>query len=330
MVSPVHILLIEDNPDDVILLRAMLSDQVLVEDDMRPLELTLAESLTRGLETIDKQEIDIVLLDLGLPESYGTETLEKFTAVAHHPPVIVLTGLDDDHIALSSIRGGAMDYLVKGQFTEDFLQRSIQYAFERRSFLRILEAREREIRSIANNVPAAVVHLDGQGRYLFVNRVFEQWLQLPSNEIMGRHFRDILGEDTYLRIKDHVEQALSGHEVTFEDQRSFVDGSTRWLSESLCPRIRFVRLGDRFIRPDKRYFLQETCRGYRPIQPRTAAARSTKSIRLSTPTSTWTKFSPSPSIRFQTSSAAIHSLSRRRKMTSLRSPLARDLSNPRM
>ena len=119
MVSPVHILLIEDNPDDVILLRAMLSDQVLVEDDMRPLELTLAESLTRGLETIDKQEIDIVLLDLGLPESYGTETLEKFTAVAHHPPVIVLTGLDDDHIALSSIRGGAMDYLVKGQFTED-------------------------------------------------------------------------------------------------------------------------------------------------------------------------------------------------------------------
>ena len=52
---------------------------------------------------------------------------------------------------------------------------------------------------------------------------------------MGRHFRDILGEDTYLRIKDHVEQALSGHEVTFEDQRSFVDGSTRWLSEFYVP-----------------------------------------------------------------------------------------------
>ena len=89
-------------------------------------------SLTQAAEELRISQFDIVLLDLGLPESRGPETLARFTAMSPRPlPVIVLTGLDDQDAALGLVNEGAQDYLVKDAVTSDTLSRAIRYALQR-------------------------------------------------------------------------------------------------------------------------------------------------------------------------------------------------------
>src|ERR1035437_4356091 len=121
------ILLIEDNSGDARLIRKMLPAGSGV---VRSLEWV--ESLEAGRRRIAQGGIDLVLLDLGLPESTGLETLRHLRAnAAHLPAVVVMSGLADEAIAVQAVMEGAQDYLVKGQVDESLLNRSIRYALER-------------------------------------------------------------------------------------------------------------------------------------------------------------------------------------------------------
>ena len=77
-------------------------------------------------------EFDIILLDLGLPDSFGLETLKKLQVFKVVPPVVVMTGLDDEDTALAALREGAQDYLVKNRLTSEKIFRSIKYSIERK------------------------------------------------------------------------------------------------------------------------------------------------------------------------------------------------------
>ncbi len=120
------ILLIEDNPGDARLIRELLPEGKGV---VRSLEWV--ESLQAGLRRIAQGGIDMVLLDLGLPESTGLETLRRLRANAGHLPVVVMSGLGDEEIAVQAVQEGAQDYLVKGQVDAGLLSRSIRYALDR-------------------------------------------------------------------------------------------------------------------------------------------------------------------------------------------------------
>jgi K+-sensing histidine kinase KdpD len=123
----VRVLLIEDNPGDTRLIREMLA-----EAKGSPFNLECADRLATGLACLAKGRIDVVLLDLGLPDSQGLSTLAKVQAVALIMPVVVLTILDDEALAVEVVQKGAQDYLVKGQVDSNLLVRSIRYAIERK------------------------------------------------------------------------------------------------------------------------------------------------------------------------------------------------------
>ncbi len=121
----IKLLLIEDNAGDVRLLHENLS-----EDKRTLYDVLVADRLSDGLTLLGKETIDIVLLDLGLQDSQGLDTLTRVIAKAPTTPIIVLTGLNDEALGLSSIQLGAQDYLIKGQAESHLIARSIRYAIE--------------------------------------------------------------------------------------------------------------------------------------------------------------------------------------------------------
>ena len=126
--SRIRALLVEDNPLDARLIQIMLQ-----EAGGGLFELERTERLSSGLQILAKGKIDIVLLDLSLPDSSGgLATFRKVHAQAPHMPIIVMTGLDDETIAVNAVQQGAQDYLVKGQVTGPLLVRAMRYALERK------------------------------------------------------------------------------------------------------------------------------------------------------------------------------------------------------
>lgn len=122
----IQVLLIEDNPADARMIRELFADARGVSANVE-----CAESLSAGLERVAKGGLDLVLLDLSLPDSRGFETFSRLRGAAKDLPVILLTGLDDEDLAIRALRQGAQDYLVKGRIESQTLARSIRFAVER-------------------------------------------------------------------------------------------------------------------------------------------------------------------------------------------------------
>ncbi|HTQ76286.1 MAG TPA: EAL domain-containing protein [Burkholderiales bacterium] len=129
-----RVLLIEDNPGDVRLIREMLS-----EGEEGLFQLDCVGRLSQGLEYLSTRSTGVVLLDLSLPDSYGFDTFLKVYAHSPKVPIIVLTGNDDQTVALSAVKTGAQDYLVKGKLDRELLLRSMQYSIERKRYQEQLE-----------------------------------------------------------------------------------------------------------------------------------------------------------------------------------------------
>jgi DNA-binding response OmpR family regulator len=153
-VSKTQILIIEDNPGDVDLIREYLKEASIKD------EIIHASTFFDGMDTIKSNNISIVLLDLSLPDSSGFKTLSNFLEKQPQVPVIVLTGTNNEIVGNQSIKAGAQDYLVKGQFDGKQLGRSIRYAIQRfkaqqkledaTKKLYISESRYLEAQSMAN------------------------------------------------------------------------------------------------------------------------------------------------------------------------------------
>ncbi len=126
VISSIRTLLIEDNPADARMIR-----EALAEFPEAAFDIEWAEGLAKGLERLEEEVVDLVLLDLHLPESRGLATFTTTQACAPDVPIIVFTGLDDRELALKAVRDGAQDYLVKGQVEAPSLVRSMQNAVVR-------------------------------------------------------------------------------------------------------------------------------------------------------------------------------------------------------
>ena len=120
-------LLIEDNPADARLIREMLRDA-----SGMPVRLVAEASLADGLAQAEQGDFDVLLLDLSLPDSHGLETFTRAQIAAPHLPIVVLSGLADETVALDAVHRGAQDYLVKGQVDGHVLIRAMRYAVERK------------------------------------------------------------------------------------------------------------------------------------------------------------------------------------------------------
>jgi diguanylate cyclase (GGDEF)-like protein len=125
--KPINIMLVEDNPGDARLIQELLKD---VGESM--FTLTHVDRVSEGVQHIERNYVDVVILDLGLPDFQGLETLTAINKRAYTMPIIVLSGHDDEALAVTAVQEGAQDYLVKGKVDGNLLWRSIRYSIERK------------------------------------------------------------------------------------------------------------------------------------------------------------------------------------------------------
>ena len=147
-----YVLLIEDNPGDADLIRLRL-----VEGNY-PVQLSCAQRLSDGLASLAEKTPSVVLLDLNLPDSQGAETFRKVLAKAPGVPVVILSGQDDEGLAIKALHQGAQDYLVKGDICRGELERALRHAVERQALLRSLEISRKQQLEFKNQFLSHVSH----------------------------------------------------------------------------------------------------------------------------------------------------------------------------
>jgi DNA-binding NtrC family response regulator len=131
--QPTHVLLIEDSPGDVGLVRMRL------REGNPDLEISCADRLSTGLAALAVKPPAVVLLDLNLPDSHGAQTFRNVRNQAPRVPVVVLSGVDDEELAVQAVHEGVQDYLVKGAFDSKQLTRALLFAIERQGLLPALD-----------------------------------------------------------------------------------------------------------------------------------------------------------------------------------------------
>ena len=131
MDNKINILLIEDNPADAALIKESLLGSISENTNGFKFKLEYTDRLAAGIERLNKGDINIVLLDLSLPDSLGLNTLTKLHSKIPNIPIIVLTNHDDEIIAIDAVEEGAMDYILKSDATSKRLISSIQNAIKR-------------------------------------------------------------------------------------------------------------------------------------------------------------------------------------------------------
>ncbi len=142
-IERINVLLIEDNPGDARLVR-----ERLLSASGTTFNVECVDRLASGSERLSRAGIDVVLLDLSLPDSHGSETITRLHAAVPDVPIIALSGLDDWEIVQEAVRRGAEDYLVKGTFSTNLLVRAIRFAIDRRTLREDLaQARDLAIES---------------------------------------------------------------------------------------------------------------------------------------------------------------------------------------
>ena len=147
-----RVLLIEDNPGDADLVRLRLVESKAL------VEVNCVERLSDGMASLSEHPPSVVLLDLNLPDSHGAETFR--TVLAHSPdvPVVILSGQDDEGLAVKAVHQGVQDYLIKGDITSKQLERAMRYAVERQALLRSLEITRKQQLEFKNQFLSHVSH----------------------------------------------------------------------------------------------------------------------------------------------------------------------------
>jgi PAS domain S-box-containing protein len=143
----VSVLLIEDNAAD-----ARLVTEYLTGPKPARFRVTHATHLRRAIECLEREGFHAIVLDLGLPDSQGLETLLQARAGAPGAPIIVLTGTDDERTGIAAVQSGAQDYLVKGAVTGDLLRQALSFAIERGQIEAALRDREERFRQLTDNM----------------------------------------------------------------------------------------------------------------------------------------------------------------------------------
>src|SRR3954469_14963730 len=128
-----HVLLIEDNPGDADLVRLRLVES------KSSIDISCVDRLADGLQAASAAKPSVILLDLNLPDSRGAETFRKILNKVPDIPIVVLTGQDDEELAVKAVHQGVQDYLVKGAFDSKQRSRALRYAVERQGLLTSLD-----------------------------------------------------------------------------------------------------------------------------------------------------------------------------------------------
>lgn len=230
--QPIRVLLVEDNPGDVFLLREMLGEAPI------PFAVENVARMSEALERLDGGGIDVVLSDLTLPDSHGIETFHRLAVHPSRVPVVVLSGMNDEALALQTVEEGAQDYLVKGLLDQPLLVRSMRYAIKRAEADRRWQEERTLLRNVIDNMPDAIYVKDASGRYLLDNVAHRRQIGAASlEEVIGKNTADFFPPEVAAKfladdelVLKTAEPILNRHEVTDADS-----AKSLWLSTTKVP-----------------------------------------------------------------------------------------------
>jgi len=187
----IKVLLIEDNQDDAELLQKKLAKSVNGHFTVTP-----AKCLKDGLEKLSANSQDLILSDLGLPDSHGLDTVTQVLQMAPDIPLVVLSGYDDESVAIKAVQLGAQDYMVKGQMDGTQMERSLFYAIERFRLQRELEQHTEEISKIQANLlkildknADAIIVVSKDKQILFINPAAESLFKCQKKALLNTPFK---------------------------------------------------------------------------------------------------------------------------------------------
>jgi diguanylate cyclase (GGDEF)-like protein len=203
------LLLIEDNLGDARLLREMLNGQTSFNT-----QLTQLESMMAAEAHLAKRAVDIILLDLGLPDAQGLEAIRRTHAAAPGIPLVVLTGLDDESLAVQALQLGAQDYLIKGQIETRGLLRALRYAVERKTMESAALAMARQMAHSAEHdfltgLPNRMLLNDRIGQAIALARRHTRKVAVLFLDLDGfKHINDSLGHPVGDKLLQSVAKRL--------------------------------------------------------------------------------------------------------------------------
>ncbi len=202
----VRVLLVEDN-----FAEARLIQETLKELQTADFRIIHVDRLQKALERLGQNEIDVILLDLSLPDVQGLETVERTLTAAPHLPIVVLTGLDDETIAANAVKAGAQDYFVKGQADGNVLARAMRYAITRKRAEVDLQDSERRYRLLfeSNPHPMWVYDLDTFS-FLAVNDAAVAHYGFSRDEFISMTIKDIRPPEDIPRLVENVTRVAKG------------------------------------------------------------------------------------------------------------------------
>jgi diguanylate cyclase (GGDEF)-like protein/PAS domain S-box-containing protein len=205
------LLLVEDNPGDARLIREMFNEQGATDT-----ELMRVGNMSEAEKCLAEHPVDIILLDLGLPDSQGLDAVRRAHAAAPRVPLVVLTGLDDESLAGNALQVGAQDYLIKGQIETKGLLRALRYAVERKSMEEALFVEKERAQVTLNCIGDAVICTDASGNITFLNLVAEKMTSWSRQDAFGRPMAEVF------RILDANTREATPNpmDISFEQNRT--------------------------------------------------------------------------------------------------------------
>ena len=194
----------------VLLVDHVESDAVLVRDALWACrcDVTHCGHLATGLAQLDVEPIDVMLAGLHLPDAEGVELVRRVRGVTQHLPLVVVSGPDDDAIALAAVQSGAQDSVPRAGLNGPLVERSLRYARERARLEAALREAEARLRIIQERVPAVICTLALDGSVTGLNPEFEAMTGWPPAEWVGRQFAALLHPEDQPGVLDLVRRAL--------------------------------------------------------------------------------------------------------------------------
>ena len=225
----IRIILVEDNPGDAIIIQEMLKE---IYDNQ--FDLHRFQRVDEGLKHLN-EDFDIMLLDLNLPDSQGIETFNTMNNHAPELPIIILTGLIDEELAINIVSEGAQDYLVKGQIDKQLLSRSIKYSIERKHIEIDLRNSEEKYRLMVEKIESGLFLINSKNEISYVNRQMADMLGYSMDELITEDVFNFIQKKCRNVFKKHLKINNRGIGQTYEIQFLNKNGSPLWVLMSTSP-----------------------------------------------------------------------------------------------
>ncbi|MEO8394660.1 MAG: PAS domain S-box protein, partial [Chloroflexota bacterium] len=220
----IKVLLVEDNPGDTRLLQ-----EILKEESPDQFNLICVERLSEVAAVLAEGRIDVILLDLSLPDATGLATLTQMRVAARYLPIIILTGSNDEMLALQAVREGAQDYLLKHNLDSLLLKRVLRNAIERKRADQAQRENEERFHALVQNSTDVITILAADMTVLYESPSLEKVMGYRPEAIQGLNITDVIHPDDLPLIMERMDTILDQPAAMFsvEVRLRHADGSWR-------------------------------------------------------------------------------------------------------